>query len=123
MAILITLFILTWIQGFIDIQTEQTQTVGIQQETSYVAMSSGSIMNTFYASNPDTGDYTKAITPRIKNLLGPVNYTVNKSQGDDAITVTTLYEEENATYSYPVYGNTTYHENCSETGGEPCVKR
>lgn len=123
MAVLITMFLLTWIQGFIEIQTKQTQSQGIHQETAQVAVSSGSIMNTFYASNPGTGDYSESITPRVENLLDPVNPAVVKNQNNDELTVTTSYEDKKATYSYPVHGNTTYHENCSETGGNPCVKR
>ncbi len=123
MAVLITLFLLTWIQGFIEIQTTQTQTQGIHQETSQVAISTGSIMNTFQALNPQTGDYSEAATLRIKNMLEPVNSTLTKNQEDNQITVTTFYGDNQATYSYPVHGNTTYQENCSNTGGKPCVKK
>ncbi len=122
-AILISIFIFTTIQGYLLLQTDQTQETGINQELQRKTTAIGTIMNNFYASNPENGDYSAIIDPGIKDFLTQPTTTVTKGTNDEELTITVDYGEgKQATYTYPVPTGIEYDSSCNEVGGEPCVR-
>lgn len=123
-AILISLFLFTWIQSYIGTQAGQTQEMGINQELQRKTVALGTVMNNYYALSPESNDYSALINSEIKNMVIEPNVTITKQSADTQLTVTVDYggAEDQATYTYKVPQGITYDSECAETGGEPCVK-
>lgn len=121
-AVMLSLFLITWIQGFISVQSNQIQRFGVTQETAQASISVGSVINTFYAMNPGSNDYARALDPEIRGFLKETNYDIQKSPGDDQVVVSTRYGGNQTSYYRLVVGDSSYSQNCSETGGLPCVE-
>lgn len=122
-AVMVSLFLITWIQGFISIQTDQSQKMGITQENAQATIAAGSTMNAFYAMNPGGNDYAESIDPKITSFLKETEYSIVKNSRENELTITTQHGKDQVNYSYRVQGSTHYQGNCTDdTGGLPCVR-
>jgi len=125
-AIFLGLFILTWIESYNTMQYQEAQRQGISQETASIAISEGSIMNAFYAIQPD-GDHAELPGYRATDFLDET--TTNKQTIDDYLEVNTRYEDQEFQYRYPFYTTPEeeidYHERCEEPEeikDDPCIR-
>jgi len=122
MAIFLALFLLSWIESYHFVQYQEAQRQGASQETASIAISEGSIMNTFYAMN--TGE-DHAELPGLETTQFLDEITTTKQTVEGYLQVNAQYEEERFQYSYPVPLGVDYYEECEEPEGiedDPCVR-
>ena len=61
-AILLLLFLLISVQGFISLNFDNSNSFGIEHEAKANAIKTGSILNAFYATSPSSADYVSINT-------------------------------------------------------------
>ncbi|MFW5902314.1 MAG: hypothetical protein ACOCTT_00290 [archaeon] len=120
LAVFLSLFVFVWLQGYITVQSQETQNQGIRKETASIAIAEGSIMNSFYALNPGEEDYAELPGFNPTEFLEEI--TTEKSTTGEELEIESSFKEEQFTYSYPVL-DLNYYEDCDEAEGEPCVKQ
>ncbi len=124
-AIFLSLFVLTWLQGYITIQQQEAEKQGISQETASIAISEGSVMNTFYAMNPsDMGDYAAIPGLETTRFLEDTDTYKQKEYDDEELQIESHLDDLIFEYAYRVPETMVYYEECpdGEIEGEPCVR-
>lgn len=121
-AVLISIFVITWLQGYVKVQVKTTENQGITQETASIAMSTGSIMNSFYALDPSDGDYAELPNSSFKSFTEQVDLQLKKEGNDQSIEANSTYGSKSTIYKYPVPTGINYQSTCTETGEGSCVK-
>ena len=109
MAILLILFIISWLQNYNVLALKDVNEYGSQLQVEYLAMKFGSEINSFYATKSGDNDYLDfGYDPvRIKIFGQTFETSIRKDLGDNKIVVTLTSVEANKTYTaeYPVSKN------------------
>lgn len=108
-AIMLILFLTTWIQNFTEINLNGSSKFGGSIQADYWAISLGSQMNSFYATNPSAKDYVDlGKLPQKVSIFGQaVSTTITKDFGVGNV----LYQimaAEISSATYPVAKDITY---------------
>jgi len=101
LAIMIMLFIVFWMQNFFNLVYENAQDFGVQVTLSTEAMRVGSMMNSFYATNPSPTDYLQ-LNSSITVFGDKLDCRVTKPRGDANVTIVATYKGTKYNASYPV---------------------
>lgn len=109
MAILLILFIVSWLQNYNILVLKDVNEYGSQIQVEYLAMKFGSEINSFYATRSGDNDYLDfGYDPvRIKIFGQTFETSIRKDFGDNKIIVNLTSVEANKTYTaeYPVSKN------------------
>lgn len=107
LALMIMLFVIFWMQNFFTLSYENSQDFGVQSTIDSEALRVGSMMNTFFATNPVPGDYL--LLNSSAALFGEEIFcSITKSQGYATVTLNASYKSVGRNSSYPVVAQIKY---------------
>ena len=107
LAIMIMLFVIFWMQNFFSLSYENSQEFGAQSTLNSEALRVGSMMNTFFATNPIPGDYL-LLNSSVALFGEEILCSINKTQGYANVTVNASYKSVSRNSSYPVIAQIKY---------------
>ena len=107
LAIMIMLFVIFWMQNFFSLSYENSQDFGVQSALDSEALRVGSMMNTFFASNPTAGDYL-LLNSSVTLFGEEIFSSITKSQGYAIVYINASYKSVSYNASYPVIAQIRY---------------
>ncbi len=108
LAIMIMLFVIFWMQNFFSLSYENSQEFGVQSTLNSEAMRVGSMMNTFFASNPTPEDYL-LLNSSVAVFGDEIFCSITKPQGYATVTINASYKFTLRNSSYPVIAQIKYN--------------
>lgn len=107
LALMIMLFVIFWMQNFFSLSYENSQDFGMQVTMNLEAIRVGSMMNSFFATNPTPSDYL-LLNSSIDIFGDRLECTITKPASYPNVTMNTTYKENQYNSSYPVIAQVGY---------------
>jgi hypothetical protein len=107
LAITVMLFIAFWLQNFFNLNFSNSQDYGVQAQLKAEAARVGTIMNSFFATNPSAQDYI-IVSSSIMAFTENLSVVIAKSPLAANVMLTTEFNGINYSSSYPVAKKLSY---------------
>lgn len=104
MALLLMLFAVVLMQGMVGLSFDNSNSFGASFEAKAESIRLGSIMNTFYSTNPGANDYVQINSSPARAFKdSAANFTASRPVSN-AINVTLINRHFNRSYAYSTAG-------------------